>query len=1352
MLGKPVDAPVRVDGLPIAHNARLIDVLVEGATVEIGSSPDREHRPPAAVDVVWLMGPDSGRRVGLAPGRHVVGRSASGPLCTSDPAMAPRHALIEITDDGAISVTDLGVGRPVEVDGVPIAGTCHVGRGARIGVGATVIEPTAPSVRPGRDVAISSVVPGRRHGWTHAYVRPPRRLPTRDDTSVEAPSAERDVGGGPGVIGVLSTVVSLVGGLAMAALFRQPLFLVMVALGAAGGAVTWIVQASQVRRGRRTARRERLSALREFDAAVHARWRAATDAAAAYPTLEALVAAAEAGDALWSRRPAHGDAFTVTIGIGDVRWEPPVVMPVGAGPSTDPDVAAVVERFTVLPNVPVTMDITAATAIGVVGDPLMSRAVVRSMIAQLAITTGPVDWELLVAVPDEAAQDWSWAALLPAAATPAIVRHGDLDAAVRDRMAVEESVRRLVVVVDGASPLAARTSPLRRLFAARADTTSLLVIAPDSLQLPAICGTVIEAAAEGSVSLCEPGELPQRAHIIGCSPDLAGRVAATLARWSDPELESGDAGLPASVELLDLIGDDLGPGAIAARWAAAGADPAPATPIGSAADGVVEIDLVADGPHALVAGTTGAGKSELLRSMVAGLALGASPEALSFLLVDYKGGSAFDACARLPHVVGVVTDLDGRLAERVIRGLEAELRRRERLLREVGATDLTHYRSCHPAEPIARLVVVIDEFAALAAELPDFLHTLVGVAQRGRSLGVHLVLATQRPSGVLSDDIRANTNLRIALRVQDAGDATDVVGDRRPASFARNAPGRAALRLGAEELVILQAARCTGPARSDASVKRPLLARLGTADPVQAHRAAGPTMLDEIVRAVEQAAALGGLRPPHRPWLAPLPTDLPSGELPAGAIGRADDPDHQAQMPYSWDPTDGHLLLAGALGSGTTTALLSTAGALTARCPAADLHLYAIDAGSGNGLAPLERLPHTGAVVRLGDLARRRRMLHRLDRLLDERGTGVEVAGPTIVLLVDGFTSVRATLLDGDDATEMACFERIVQDGPRHGIVIAATIDQPSAAPLPLLARAAERLLFRLADPGEALALGVASASVPAASAPPGRCVIATTGLELQIARPELTVVPPPSDSHAAGGPEPIAERPAVLSIDDVAVVPVRAAAGIRLPVGVGDASGEAELLHLHPGDHVAVLGPPRSGRTTALVTLASQWRCAVADGWVGVVAPRAQPGGSTVWRSATGFDAVHDQPSERLLADLDAALACGPALLVVDDAELVSDDSGALARLLAANHAHLQVFVAGRPDALRGAYGHWTTAVRRSRKGLLLGALHDLDGDLLGVLLPRRTAHRPRPGDGYLVADGTVTALQVAVSEPVAA
>lgn len=237
-------------------------------------------------------------------------------------------------------------------------------------------------------------------------------------------------------------------------------------------------------------------------------------------------------------------------------------------------------------------------------------------------------------------------------------------------------------------------------------------------------------------------------------------------------------------------------------------------PIGIAADGPFTLDIRRDGPHALVAGTTGAGKSELLQTIIASLAVANRPDALNFVLIDYKGGSAFMDCARLPHTVGMVSDLDAHLTERALASLAAELKRREEILFETGTKDIEDYndtRRLRPGlEPMARLVLIIDEFASLVAELPDFIAGLVDIARRGRSLGVHLILATQRPAGVVSQDIRANTNLRIALRVTDSTESTDVIEAPDAGAIAKSTPGRAYVRSGAQSLVAVQSARIGG--------------------------------------------------------------------------------------------------------------------------------------------------------------------------------------------------------------------------------------------------------------------------------------------------------------------------------------------------------------------------------------------------------------------------------------------------------------------------------------------------------------------------------------------------------------
>ena len=297
------------------------------------------------------------------------------------------------------------------------------------------------------------------------------------------------------------------------------------------------------------------------------------------------------------------------------------------------------------------------------------------------------------------------------------------------------------------------------------------------------------------------------------TPGWAERLARSIAPVRDISAEGDDAGLPEACRLLDVLGaEPPAAEAIAARWQAAG--PSTYAVIGACYDGPFGIDLRRDGPHALIAGTTGAGKSELLQTLIASLALVNRPDEMTFVLVDYKGGSAFKDCVHLPHVTGMVTDLDAHLTQRALASLTAELTGREKILAAAGAKDIEEYteRAGHqPRLPLLpRLVIVIDEFASLARDLPDFVAGLVGIAQRGRSLGLHLILATQRPSGVVSADIRANTNLRIALRMTDVAESADVIDAPDAAHIARATPGRGYVRLGHASLVPFQAGRIGG--------------------------------------------------------------------------------------------------------------------------------------------------------------------------------------------------------------------------------------------------------------------------------------------------------------------------------------------------------------------------------------------------------------------------------------------------------------------------------------------------------------------------------------------------------------
>ena len=406
--------------------------------------------------------------------------------------------------------------------------------------------------------------------------------------------------------------------------------------------------------------------------------------------------------------------------------------------ATPDELAEALAAAATLEGSPVPVDLSAGGVVGIVGDRSAALALARSLLCQAAALHGPADLPVMVLARPGAAAEWDWAKWLPHTRDASGAgRMLSADAELSTRLA-EGRLRAagprerndrppaggrplvgptVLVVVDDESLTEGRRAPTRSLLRGEGGLVAGIVIASTVDRLPAVCTTVVEMVdPDGGAELTLPqaGERVARFLPAGMADDVARDCARALARFEDPELDVVGAGLPASIRLLPLLElDECTPDAVLARWKAAGVDPRPATPVGLSEDGVFGVDFVADGPHALVGGTTGSGKSELLRSMVAGLAASVDPDHLTFVLIDFKGGSAFDECARLPHTVGMVTDLDEHLAERALRCLEAELKHRERTLRDVGATDLPDYLRKGLPEPMPRLLVIIDEFATL---------------------------------------------------------------------------------------------------------------------------------------------------------------------------------------------------------------------------------------------------------------------------------------------------------------------------------------------------------------------------------------------------------------------------------------------------------------------------------------------------------------------------------------------------------------------------------------------------------------------------------------------------------------
>ena len=900
VLGTEVPASVAIDERAVPAWWRVVDVgLHEGATL----APVGEDRRPGGsrqwpLELVVLSGLDAGRVFPLPAGRSTLGRDAGNTVVLADASVSRRHCALELDAHGHGTLTDLDSANGTLVDGTT---DLALAPGSVIELGALAVAIRVPTDddRPhGLDL--------RRHlgaGGTVEFNRPPRLdrapAPPRLELPSEPSEAQKPQ------FSIASTLGPLVLAVVMVAIMGDPRFALFALLS------PFIAIGSYVesrRRGtRKSARDQRqyASDLDQFEQRIGeaaALERAQRRDACPDPA-EVLRRASLPSVRLWERRPEHDDFLHLCAGLGDVDFNPPVDDRSHRTPAKVTDALEAAG----LRAAPVGVELSEGGVVGIVGDRAAALAAARSLVCQAAVHHGPADLAIGVFVDEGREPDWEWAKWLPHTRTADgggerwLSAQRQRSEALLRALAAGAGTGTTLAVLDSDLLVEGRNAPARELLRRGEDAPPAagIVIAGTRDRLPASCTTVIEITSPVGDAVLHDG---QELLLAGLSLGRARRCARDLARFEDPELRSVGAGLADSVRLLPLLElEGVDAEAIQARWRLSGR---PAAPVGVTEHGVFTLDLERDGPHALVGGTTGSGKSELLRSLIAALAVNADPRHLTFLLMDFKGGAAFDACARLPHTVGMVTDLDEDLVERALRALDAELQYRERLLRSVGADNLRAYHEREHDEPLPRLVVVIDEFAKMARELPELLSALVDVAQRGRTLGVHLILATQRPAGVVNDHIRTNTNLRIALRVQDAADSIDVIGDRAAAELSRHRPGRAYVRFGPDEVVPIQSAlvTCATDATTDAAVdvtpftfgatpreRDPETGEL----PVAAEQ---PSDLARLVDAIVEANAAAGFAPPRRPWPEPLSEQIDLAEL-LPAVALADEPRAPGPVP-----------------------------------------------------------------------------------------------------------------------------------------------------------------------------------------------------------------------------------------------------------------------------------------------------------------------------------------------------------------------------------------------------------------------------------------------------------------------
>ena len=929
-------------------------------------------------------------------------------------------------------------------------------------------------------------------------------------------------------------------------------------------------------------------------------------------------------------------------------------------------------------------------------------------------------------------------------------------------------------------------------------------VAPSVGALPAVARTFINVSDDEGTAQVGLVRLGSEIVEVATEP-ITREQGLYFAKSLSPVFDSGavvgdSSDIPRTVSMLSLLGAEIATTASVAveRWRQNDSihDRSASVPkrrkagrlralVGQSGVDAMHLDLRTQGPHALVGGTTGSGKSEFLQAWVLGMAAEYSPDRVTFLFVDYKGGSAFADCVALPHCVGLVTDLSPHLVRRALTSLRAELHYREHLLNRKKAKDLLDLEKTGDPESPPALVLVIDEFAALAGEVPEFVDGVVDIAQRGRSLGIHLIMATQRPAGVIKDNLRANTNLRIALRMADESDSMDVVGDKVAGTFDPSIPGRAIAKTGPGRLTSFQSAYAGGWTSSEAvpaSIEVAEL-RFGTEQPWEKPGAQletvdqkdnGPTDQSRLVANLVAASKSASLPAPRRPWLDELAPVFDLAKLRQRTdtellMGVSDIPQAQRQDEVYFRPdTDGNVAIYGAGGSGKTSTLRTLAASAGITPRGGPVDVYGIDFGTG-GLRMLEALPHVGSIVSGDDPERVVRLLRMLRGILDDRSaryTAVNAGSITdyrriasapderrILLLVDNFPAFRAEFESSSArAPWYAAFLQLLSDGRALGLHIAITADRPGSVPTSVGSSIQRRVIHRMTDESSYVLLDE-PADVLGASSPPGRALV--DGLETQIA--------------IIGGKTSAAEQSRALVALGEAMT--RAGRAPATPVGVlateipaeslpaeigglpvlGVSDDTLEPVSFEPSGAFLLAGPPASGRTNALLALVGAVEAADPKAkkyYVGN--SRSNVGVGKRWEASarTLEDAV--DLAKELTALVNDKATKGKVVVVIEQIGdfLSTAADNPLVELIKAIKRSDHFVLADSETSQWNSSWPLLSEIKSARTGFLLQP-DGIEGEMiLKTALPRVSRAEFPPGRGYFIARGKATRVQLPIVE----
>jgi S-DNA-T family DNA segregation ATPase FtsK/SpoIIIE len=1167
---------------------------------------------------------------------------------------------------------------------------------------------------------------------------------------------------------------------------------------------------------------------------------------------------------LWERRPGHADFLDLRLGTHTASPSYDLRLPTIDIPELAPEPVLAAHRLAApylkLEDAPLGWDFARHSSLAIVGQQPLRQSLARAILAQLTSLHAPPEVQLWAIFSQSNVDRWEWlkwlphtAGILQSGVQPRLAYESDAIQAVLSALLDELETRRLRIDAgqkqDRPTIILLVTDPglitgepiLEKLISHKDLDMKVLLLASDPYCLPHGFDGWIEIHQSERAVLIDS----QEGTNISFNPDQMGRKnSETHARSLAPVLladETGSQTLPDEIQLIDLLDSpSLENLDLENRWLALqDHPPSLKTTLGIRTGGrplIINLKQNGHGPHGLIAGTTGSGKSELLLTLLCGLAIDHHPHQVNFVLVDYKGGTAMSVLADLPHTVGLVTDLDGKQTRRALKALRSEMLRREEILAQHQVADIDTYQQHGYPKPFPYLFIVIDEFAELrqhfADDLSNILNEFISVAQKGRALGVHLILAMQKPEGIVSDSIRANMKFRICLRVERIEDSRNVIG-RSDAYMLPNRPaGRAYFQVGNDQFDLFQAARVAGPHNRTAQPHTSDSAALDEVGPTgrrvrlnvispdeerECSSSDGPTrtqaqVLVELARQAGQT--LNIVRLPS-PWPPPLPEMITLDELlshhplkgwngvdwtgleqEANAFPRpfpialADAPASQDQSPLMLDlRAHNNLIVIGAPGSGKSLSLLSMVASL-ARCHRPDeLHLHILAFGGHQFRSCAGEFPHVAGIFDSSDQDRIQRLLTTLSALIESRReefAKVHAADlsscrrksskhaldpmPAVVVLIDNLSGFLEHL-----GAELEGWRRLLREGGSYGLYFILSSDRMPPSHLADLIKG--RIALQLVDPtwypmilggrpdlpsyqpfrGRGFIAGHPPRTIQFAQAyagEPEQVLNRIQGLAAQMRRAWQGPLPLPIEIL----PEWIGLKDLLSSFDNQEC---KNTAGLTAAIGI-----EAEDLHpvtfdlSRYGPTFLISGPPESGKSTSLFSLAISIAYCTSPERVGMVFVTANRMQSQSWETLASLPhcrALLPTEPEFLewLTEFEnqenKAIYPETILMIMDDEPLWANrvSPQAIQRLESVTRRGEVLgfsLVASLPTvALNGTDGV-ARALKTARVGLWLKSFDTSEAASVGLRLPHTPNIKPCPaGRGYIYHPGGHQLIQVA-------